>query len=193
MKKVIVGVAIAALGTVGGGMVLDVVPKPPDLLSNVVGGVWNGGSWVWSALVSSYLLPGWAILGVGIFALLGSVVLIVNLKETLQGADERPLLNYTEDTVDGVVWRWRWVGSSIGDLWCFCPICDAQLVHGQGLATTDFICERCPSDGSLRSLGGRGRIIATIEGGDRQYAYDAAKREILRRIRRGEVGVLKDS
>ena len=183
------GIAVAVIGglvaTVVGGMILDVVPKPHDLLVNVAGGVWNGVSWVVDALVSSHLIPGWTIAGIGLLALLGLIVLVRMLKEAIQDTDENPILNYTEDILDGVGWRWRWSGNSIVNLWCFCPSCDAQLVYAQSFSTTDLICERCPSDGSFTPHEGRGRIVATVDG-DRRYALAAAEREILRRIRTGE-------
>ena len=94
--------------------------------------------------------------------------------------------NYTEDMLDDVRWRWRWVGNRITDLRCFCPICDSQLVSSRGLLETSFICEHCPADGSLFSAGDRDRIVGTVMGGDRHYAVGATEREIQRRIRTGQ-------
>ena len=186
MKK---RITIAVVGTVVGGLILAVVLKSHDLLAYVAWGVWNFGSWVTGALVTSHLIPGWTIAVVAPLALLsltvGSIVLVGLLRETIRGAHESPLLNYTEDILDGVKWRWIWSGNRIENLWCFCPNCDAQLVHDEGLSETRFICERCPSDGSLNSRAGRGQIVTTLHG-DRQYVLAAAAREILRRIRTGE-------
>ena len=113
----------------------------------------------------------------------------IRVKEFLHGKSESPeptFLTYTEDMVDGVRWRWRWRGNQIDGLWCFCPVCDAQLVHSEEFSEISFICERCPSDGTFFPHGSRGRVVGTVMGGDMNYAVTAVKREILRRIRTGE-------
>ena len=93
--------------------------------------------------------------------------------------------NYTEDMLYGAKWRWSWAGGQILELWCFCPCCDAQLIYREDRfpAKTDFICERCPPDGSDHLYQSHGRVVATVEGGNRYYAVSAAEREIRRRIR----------
>ena len=85
------------------------------------------------------------------------------------------------DRMYGAVWRWRWVGNSISNLWCYCPNCDATLVYvNQSILDyrvdpkTDFVCENCNT------------IIATIKGGNKEYALGAIEREIDRRVRTGE-------
>ena len=193
MKK---GIVVAAAGgliaTVVGGLLLSVVLNSNSLLAKVGAWAWSSVSWIWATLLSSHSMPGWAILVVGLLALFGLIIIGILLKETFQGteeprgAKESLFRNYTEDVLDGVRWRWRWVGNRIADLWCFCPICDAQLVYNDGFNGTHFICERCPSDGTLNPTGCRGRIVTTVRGGDRHYAVAAAEREIDRRIRTGE-------
>ena len=112
----------------------------------------------------------------------------MRLTEALQGGikhpvKEHPFIEYVEDMVDGVRWRWKWSGKTIVDLWGFCPVCDAQLVYSETIMGTRLICERCPSDGTVAPRGERGRVVTTVLGGDWQYALAATQREIRRRIR----------
>ena len=193
MKKRIVVTAVGGLiATVVGDLLLSDVPKSSGLLAKVGSWAWSSVSWIWATLLSSHSMPGWAILVVGLLALFGLIIIVTLLKETLQGTEEphgtkeNLYRNYTEDVLDGVRWRWRWIGNRTTDLWCFCPTCDAQLVYNESFGETHFICERCPSDGRLNPNGSRGRIVTTVRGGDRHYAVDAAEREIDRRIRTGE-------
>ena len=184
-KKLLVTVA----GTVIGGLILAVIPKTSVLVGKMALLVWSGVTWIWVLLESSHPVPGWAILVVlGLLALFGLIITRLLRKELLHGMTETAgpaFQSYTEDMVDGARWRWRWVRNRITDLWCFCPICDAQLVPDGGYSETSFICERCPSDGTLWHAP-RGRVVATVVGGNRHYAVNAVEREILRRIRTGE-------
>ena len=104
----------------------------------------------------------------------------------LSPKSEPEYMNYTEDMLYGAKWRWSWVGGRISNLWCFCPICDAQLVYAEGFGETNFICERCPSGEPDHLYPSHGRVVATVRGGDRYYAVSAAEREVFRRIRTGE-------
>lgn len=137
---------------------------------------WSGFVWVYDALLAFYSLPGWAWLIILLFALIGLVTVYHEVRpESDSGHDE-----YTEDRMYGAIWRWRWVGSSVSGLWCYCPNCDATLVYvKQSIIDfrfdpkTDFVCENC------------GSIVATIKGGDKGYALAAINREIERRVRTG--------
>ena len=187
MRKTISIAAIAGLiATVVGGLILSLMPTSINLLRGAGSWLWDSMLWVWAILGSSHTIPGWAILTIGLLALVGLVALGILLIASLQRDTEQTYRNYTEDMLDGLRWRWEWTGNKIDRLWCFCPSCDAQLVYSEAISSTLFICERCPSDGSLNRTGKRGRVVATIEGGDRQYAVAAAEREIIRRIRIGE-------
>ena len=190
--------------TVVGGLILSAIPQFRGFLVEAISWAWAGVTWVWIALISNYSIPGWAFLIIGFFALVGLAKICV----VLWPENEQAYRNYTEDMLYGAKWRWSWNGDEISNLWCFCPNCDAQLIPREGYGSTDFICERCPSDepnrqvvppfissrawerrpsdGADRHYGSQGRVISTIEGGDRFYAVDAVKREILRRIRTGE-------
>ncbi len=174
------------IATVVGGLILSTIPQLRGFLVEAMSWVWTGVIWVWAALISDYSVPGWALLIIGLFALVGLAVLCVVLWLQNEPAYRR---NYTEVMLYGAKWRWRWswIGKDISDLWCFCPSCDAELViYREGYTKTDFICERCSPDGADRHRRSRGRVVATVEGGDRYYAVSAVKREILRRIRNSE-------
>ena len=181
--------AVAVAGTVVGGLILVVIPKSSGLVVGMLSWAWSGISSVWVLLQSSHPVLGWVILVLGLLALFGLIFIGFLLKELLHGKKETAgpaFQNYTEDMVDGIKWRWRWRGNQLTDLTCFCPVCDAQLVHAEGFSDTRFICERCPSDGSFFTDGSRGRVVGTVMGGNRYYAVGAIEREILRRIRTGQ-------
>ena len=190
MRNIIVGTVIGGLiATVVGGLLLRIIPKSGDLLTKVASLAWGVVTWILDTLASPHPVPGWAILVMVVLALFGFIVaLIVGilLKSPPQSDLEHSHPNYREDMLDGVKWRWTWKGNDFADLWCFCPSCDAQLVRSGSFSETLFICERCPSDGSIHLTGPRGRVVTRIESGDGNYAVDAAKREILRRIRTRE-------
>lgn len=188
MRRIVVLTAAGGLiATVVGGVILDVIPRLGEVLAKVLSGASSGISWVWTTLGSSYSMPGWALVVVGVLALIGLISVGILVSRPILRRQEHPHRGYIEDEVDGVVWRWRWSGNRIYSLWCYCPRCDAQLVYNDDIAQTQFICERCPSDGSLTDCGSRGRILLTVEGGNKDYAVSATQREIRRRIRTGQV------
>ena len=169
--------------TVVAGLIVAVILRLGGLLGEVLLWVWSGLSWIWDLLYSSHPVPGGVILVLSLLALFGLVKGLFQGEKKEQQVARPAFQNYTEDSFDGVRWRWR--GNQIDDLWCFCPRCDAQLVFREGYGETDFICERCPSDGTLDSFGSLGRVVTTVPGGDRQYAFARARREIDRRNRVG--------
>ena len=179
------GLVITTGGTVLGGLILLIL-QLYGLLPRVFSGVWGGVSWIVGTLVSSHSIPGWAVLALGLFALLGTIVLGMKVIATLRDTQEHRFINYTEAEVDGVIWRWRWEGRNIVELVCFCPRCDTQLVYDEDFFETRYICERCPSDGSVGRGRGTGRVVTRVEGKNRWYLANAAGREITRRIREME-------
>lgn len=179
--------------TVVGGLILSVILHFLGFLAEAMSWIWAGVTWIWVALLSPYSMPGWAFLIIGLFALVGLLLLCVIFWFQIKPENEPAYRNYTQDMLYGAKWRWSWIGSEISNLWCFCPSCDAQLIYRESYGETDFICERCSPDRSdhlYRSYDldqPHGRVVATVKGGDRYYyAVSAAKREILRRIRTGE-------
>ena len=171
--------------TVVAGLIVAVILRLGGLLGEVLLRVWSGFSWIWDLLYSSHPVPGGVILVLSLLALFGLVKGLFQGEKEEQQVARPAFQNYTEDSFDGVRWRWRWRGNQVDDLWCSCPRCDAQLVFREGYGETDFICERCPSDGTLDSFGSLGRVVTTVPGGDRQYAFARAIREIYRRNRVG--------
>lgn len=178
------------IATVVGGLILaaimSLIPQLRAFFVDAALWLWRGVTWVWAALISDYSMPVWVFLIIGLFALVGLALLCVILWSRIKPEIESEYQKYTEDTLYGAKWRWSWNGNEISNLWCFCPICDAQLVYSEGYTETKFICERCSRDRADCHYRSGGRVIATVEGGDRYYAVSAAKREILRRIRTGE-------
>ena len=179
------GIIATAIGGLIVAVILSAIPQMSGFLSGVAAAIRVGLTWLWASMFSNYSLPGWLVLIAGVLSLLGILAVVLLLILRLQSQPNH--VNYTEDLLYGAKWRWSWKGNKISDLWCFCPTCDAQLVYSEGFAETLFICERCPPDRTDGHRRSPGRVIATIQGGDRQYALAAAEREILRRIRTGEM------
>lgn len=189
-KGIITAVAVAAvagiIGTVAGGLILSFIPSLRSFFIETMLWAWVGPVWIWTTLVSNYPVPGWTLLIVGSFALVG----LANICVGLWPESEPAYRNYTEDMLYGAKWRWSWVGNDISNLCCFCPKCDAQLVsqlvYSENSDGTLFICEQCPPDGAYGHHPPYGRVVSTVRGGDRYYAVGAVKREILRRVRTGQ-------
>ena len=203
-KKVVGAVSISLIATVLSTWLFEM----GGTWAAVGTGIWIGVEWGWRFLQTPITMPGWAVLVIGIFALIalaGIVCLaILYLFSILRSSRNEDLsfLNYTEDTVDDVIWRWNWQRHSnnemgINNLWCFCPECDAQLVYASRAGRngeTLLICEQCPSATSDESIydfrpihgsGSKGRVKATTMGQTRDEIPAPIEREILRRIRRG--------
>ena len=171
------------IATVVGGLILSAlsaIPQSRGFFLKAMSWVWSGIIGIWSAIVSHYSVPGWALLIIGLFALAS----FVRLLAVLRPQNEPAYRKYTEDMIDGTKWHWSWDGDKIVNLWCFCPSCDAELIPNKFFDETHFICERCPPVPDLQDQS-HGRIIA-IMNGNRYQAVRSAEREILRRVRTGE-------
>ena len=166
-----------AIASVAAGMILYAVPGPWGYVVSFLSWLWSGVVWCWEALIALYSLPGWAWLLIFILVFVG----LINIYRALKGEPE--LKSYIEDFIEGAIWRWSWDGNKISNIWCFCPRCDATLVYNDGscrsfyadVNKTDFICENCGH-----------RVVASITGGDKDYAIGVIWREIDRRVRTGE-------
>lgn len=180
------GIIVTAVGTVVGGLILHFVPQFNGYFPTLISWTWTGISSILTALISDHSVPGWVFLFIGLFAVVGFVTVCVMICLALWPRNESAYMNYTEDVIYGAKWRWSWIKGRISNLWCFCPICDAQLVYAEDLGKTLFVCERCPPNRSGHLYPLHGRVVATVNGGDRHYAVGAAEREILRRIRTSE-------
>ncbi len=169
-----------AIASVIAGIILLAVPVLRGYVVSFLSWLWSRVVWCWGALVASYSLPGWAWLLIFILAFVG----LINIYLSLKGESEEPeFKSYIEDFVYGAKWRWSWVGNQISNVWCFCPRCDATLVYDDSscrnlysdVNKTDFICENCGHS-----------VVASITGGNKDYATSAIRREIERRVRTGE-------
>lgn len=169
-------IIIGVISTVAGGLILSEVENLRNLIVKIFSPVWFIILFLWDALNSDYSLNGWSILIFGIFAIGGFGIVLILFYLQLHPHSNPEHQNYTEDCIYGAKWRWLWNQGRISKLWCYCPICDAQLVFSEDLRHTHFICERCTFGQSTP------RPTATVPG-DRDYAVGAAEREIYRRIR----------
>ena len=88
---------------------------------------------------------------------------------------------YKQDMFHGMLWKWKYNGERIIDLWCYCPACksmlhvddeNCQTTSTLGDKTTFFVCDTCNE-----------REIGRIKGGDRRYALKVVMRAILAKIR----------
>lgn len=173
------------IATVVGGLILSAIPMLRGFFMEVLSRVWEAIVWVWTALLSYYSLPGWAFLIIGLFAFAGLAFGIALLYGIFRPQKEPAYRSYTEDMLYDAKWRWSWSRNEISNLWCFCPVCDAELISLRSLLKeTDFICEHCLPD-SKDYYHPRGRVVSTMPG-DGRDAKNAVKREIQRRIRTGE-------
>lgn len=167
------------IATVVGGVILSAIPPVRDFVSKIFGWIWSVIVWIWEALVSSYSIPGWVLITVSLLAVIG----VISIYIAVRPSKEPEYKKYTEDFIYGVKWRWSWLGDKISRLRCYCPVCDADLVHDDSscknrrsnVRKTDFICEHCGN-----------QVIASIDGGNMDYAVGAVEREIYRKIRTNE-------
>lgn len=178
-REIIIGTICVVLG----GIILDFFLPVQENLLAIYNTVLDVVSWAWSSILAYYSMPGWVYLAAIFAAIVGSMKLVRSL-DFSSDRIEPEFRTYTEDFIDGMIWRWDWRGSQIHNLNCFCPTCDAQLVCNNSLGCAEFICERCTTDPSQRTFHPIGRIIATMSGGGCYYAREATEREIYRRIRK---------
>lgn len=170
----------ATIAGVIAGIFLLFMPDVRAYIVRFFSWVWSGLAWCWNGLMSSYSLPGWVWLVVFLLSFIG----VVSIFLSLRGEPDKPEhSSYIEDSMYGTKWRWKWVSNQIFNLWCYCPRCEATLVYDDSscnnyfaeIKQTDFICENCGHS-----------VIASIPGGNKNYAIGAVEREIDRRIRTGE-------
>lgn len=128
-------------------------------------------------LATQYNFPQWAIissfLAIGIMVVF-IIVLIIKIIEPKYKM-------YRQDMFEGMLWKWKYKGDKVIDLWCYCPHCGSMLhvddencktTTTLGEKTTFFVCDTCDE-----------REIGRIKGGDRKYALKVVLRAILAKIR----------
>lgn len=167
-------------GTVIGGIILMLVEPMRTFLFSLIKTI---ASWLWYIIkaipvyiTTKHEISGWLMIIFSV-TLLYSIYRII--KAVISKLENDPIKGFISANIDGIIWRWSWNRDNIVNLWCFCPVCDNELVYDDEYDTrfkpeTYFSCEKC------------GKIIGCISGGDRRYALEYIKREIRRRIRTNE-------
>lgn len=172
------------IGTVIGGLIVYDLTIGKGITLIPFKWLWSCIVWGWTRLLDTYTLPGWLLAFTLIMTFIGLALIYISLREKRKDHNvlEPPHENYTEDYMFGAKWRWKWNRGGIGDLWAYCPTCDATLVYDDSFAhlysnnpRTKFICEHCDH-----------RTVAEVRGGNKAYAIGAVKREIGRRVRTRE-------
>ena len=169
--------------TVVGGVILWVLTDPGGY--GIRSATWVASLFVkaWHLLGSTFRIPGWALLLLGVLA----PIPVLSFLRSVFSSDPQHL-KYTEDRLFGALWRWTWGPGGIGNLSCFCPGCQTRLVYrtvnkspwdAAPKTKTEFICEHCGAS-----------TVATIRG-DREYAFGVVEREIERRINTNEYETTK--
>ena len=176
---------IGVISTVIGGLILYEVELLHNLIVKILSSIRYGVLVCWDALMSDYSINGWLILIFGLFSIVGLLLVMVRLYSLLKPQTKREYLNYTEDFIYGAKWRWSWNQNRISNLWCYCPSCDAQLIYQEELIDTHLICEWC-------THGQQFPKSTAILRGNWNYARDATKREISRRVRTNEYRTTKN-
>jgi hypothetical protein len=169
----------AVIATVIGGILLAIIFEAWIPLKDGFLWLWVQVTWLGSFFTENYSVKGWLLFGI---ILLG-LTTVLRFINSLGTADMPVYIQYVEDMIHGVQWRWRWNGNEIDRLWCYCPHCDLELVYDDSSCSiysrephkTAFICEHCNH-----------QTITSVPGGDKEYALSAVQREIRRRIRTGE-------
>lgn len=125
----------------------------------------------------NYNTPEWLIVIVPIAIFLMVIFILVLVVQIFQPKYKR----YLQDIFHGMIWKWKYNGGDIIDLWCYCPTCKESLIvddencnatKNLGEKITFFVCQECGGNEKGR-----------IKGGDRRYALGIIKREILAKIR----------
>jgi len=144
-------------------------------------------AWLWSQVkdlaalvVADYSTPGWVLF---LLAALALITIVKFVRAAFQSSEAPAYQAYTTDQFYGAKWRWKWHDRSILNLWCFCPVCDGELVYDDSSCRelvrtdprTDLFCEHCNHE-----------RVASIRGGNREYALAAVQREIRRKLRTGQ-------
>lgn len=169
------------IATVVGGIILAFLGEVWPPVKSAFGWIWGQVLVFASLFGGTYSVPGWALAILIFLALVTVVRAVIGLRSSTASTTYQ---NYVEDILFGAKWRWSWLGGDVANLWCFCPVCDGELVYDDSSAhifgfndkpQTVFVCEHCNR-----------KTIGLVEGGDKNYALGAVRREIRRRLRIGQ-------
>lgn len=177
-SKIKITIVVIASLILGIG-ILFFIPQTHDYVVDSFLQIWFGIIWTYEALLTSYTVPLWVLIIISVLALTTIIRFLINL----QGSSKPEHLSYKEDFIYGANWRWKWTKNEVSNIQCYCPKCDSLLVYDDSschtrytdVTKTDFICQNCES-----------QLVTSIHGGNKNYAINAVKREIERRIRTNE-------
>jgi hypothetical protein len=173
-------VRTGVIGTVVGGIALAALAELWPPAKSFFLWAWSGVKSFASYFGDDYKTPGWVLTLLVILALVTVIRFVVGLLPKFAPDHTK----FLEMRLYGAKWQWKWAGGEISNLWCLCPTCQAELVYDDSSnhniysnerAHTKFICENCNS-----------QVVATVDGGDKEYALSAVKREVRRKVRTGE-------
>jgi hypothetical protein len=141
------------------------------------------GGWGWVGgkilqlckwLISPVSIPIWLLILLSLVAvtfavLVGIFIYAANRREASVTA------NYTEDTLFGIRWRWKWSSFGIDGPFSFCPRCDLQIYPRRSsgfnaLDGVEYHCEDC------------GVVLNKFER-DHDWVEDRVKRKIQQKLR----------
>ena len=123
---------------IGALIVAGIVGSVGYFWQDVTAGIRSGISWLGEPVSIARWWYGLLLLVV----VLGACIIVLALAVSRAKPEHA---EYTEDTFFGFVWRWRWVGSEIDGLWCFCVACDRAGSHSidRYEQTTTLFCQHC--------------------------------------------------
>jgi len=158
----------AIIGAVVGGLILTAILGALDFLPTAWSWLVSICRWIFGIASYSVTLP----LCVVLF-LASPWIYIVIRRYALIG---KPWRKYTEDTIGGIVWRWKYgFGGEPTDLCPYCPLDDTLLVWSRPtIGQVEFHCDSCNAR------------FGPFKGLDREDSDEAVKRQIDRKIRTGE-------
>jgi len=150
------------------------------LVSLVVWLIPGGWNWIatqasafWSWLIASVSVARWLLICLAIAA--GVLVVSIGLLAFFAYRGGGKDLDYTEDVLFGIRWRWRYGHMGLYSICAFCPTCDLQMhqrltVGDRGQDSIRYHCEHCRSD--IQKFDGTGSEVES-----------RIEREIQRRLR----------
>ena len=134
------------------------LPRPANLVKNVA-----------SLLLTNLSVPCWTVILLCLICTPTIWRLVVRLRKR-----KAPFRSYCEDCFLEVRWRWNYsVWNHVVELQCFCIDDDTELSLSNSFGQTHLRCETC------------GRSYGPFDG-SRAYLWDAARRQVERKIRTGE-------
>lgn len=158
-----------AIATLLGSMFFK---EPREFLYSIIAGFWDFIAKCFRWTVLDVSIPRWLL----IILVFLSAIIILQIGFKLFKKDNPEYYGYTEDSINGITWRWDWGFQGVVNLRPYCPNCDMCLTYilpqiWDEAAGTSFYCDRCE------------QTMATIKGGGEAYTKGVIVREIDRKVR----------